>query len=95
MGRKFLEFYNNHHIRVDWSAVAHPRTNGYVECANGMILQGLRPRIHNKLNKLDRQWFKELPSIIWSLRTTPSRVTGFTLFFLVYGAKAVLPRDLE
>jgi hypothetical protein len=95
MGRKFLEFYNNHHIRVDWLVVAHPRTNGYVECANGMILQGLHPRIHNKLNKLDRQWFKELPSIIWSLRTTPSRVTGFTLFFLVYGAKAVLPRDLE
>jgi hypothetical protein len=23
---------------------------------------------------------------VWSLRTTPSRATGFTLFFLVYGA---------
>jgi hypothetical protein len=36
-----------------------------------------------------------LPSVVWSLRTTPSRATGFTLFFLVYGAEAVLPIDLE
>jgi hypothetical protein len=33
--------------------------------------------------------------VIWSLRTTPSRATGFSLFFLVYGAEAVLPTDLE
>jgi hypothetical protein len=32
---------------------------------------------------------------VWSLRTTPSRATGFTLFFLVYGAEAVLLMDLE
>jgi hypothetical protein len=33
--------------------------------------------------------------VIWSLRTTPSRATEFTLFFLVYGTEAVLPTDLE
>jgi hypothetical protein len=38
---------------------------------------------------------KELPSMVWSLRTTLSRTTGFTLFFLVYGVKAILPTDLE
>jgi hypothetical protein len=38
---------------------------------------------------------KELPSVVWSLRTTPSRATGFTPFFLVYGAEAILPIDLE
>ena len=32
--------------------------------------------------------------MIWSLRTTPNRSTGYTPFFLVYGAKAVLPTDL-
>jgi hypothetical protein len=25
-GRKFLEFCDDHHIRVDWVAVAHPQT---------------------------------------------------------------------
>jgi hypothetical protein len=80
---------------VDGAAVAHPMTNGQVEHANGMILQGLKPRIYNDLNKFGRRWMKELPSVVWSLRTTPSRATGFTPFFLVYGAEAILPTDLE
>jgi hypothetical protein len=58
-------------------------------------LQGLKPRIYNDLNKFGKRWMKELPSVVWSLRTTPSRATGFTPFFLVYGAEAVLPTDLE
>jgi hypothetical protein len=70
-GRKFLEFCDKFDIRVDWAAVAHPQTNDQVERANGMILQGLKPR------------------------TTPSRATGFTPFFLVHGAEAILPTDLE
>jgi hypothetical protein len=36
-----------------------------------------------------------LPAVVWSLRTTPSRATGFTPFFLVHGAEAVLPTYLE
>ncbi|TKC13480.1 reverse transcriptase-like protein [Robertmurraya kyonggiensis] len=94
-GKKFLEFCDNFHIRVDWSAVAHPQTNGQVERANGMILQGLKPRIHNKLKKFGHKWVQELPSVIWSLRTTPSRATGFSPYFLVFGAEAILPTDLE
>jgi transposase InsO family protein len=94
-GRKFLDFCEDHHIRVDWAAVAHPMTNGQVERANGMILQGLKPRIYNDLNKFGKRWMKELPSVVWSLRTTPSRATGFTSFFLVYGVDSILPTDLE
>jgi transposase InsO family protein len=54
-GRKFLEFCDKHHIRMDWAAVAHPQTNGQVESANDMILQGLKPRIFNRLNKPGRK----------------------------------------
>jgi hypothetical protein len=94
-GRKFLEFCDKYHIRVDWVAVAQPQTNGQVERANGMILQGFKPRNFYRLNKSGRKWLQELPAVMWSLRTTPSRATGFTLFFLVYGAEDVLPTDLE
>jgi transposase InsO family protein len=55
-GRKFLEFCDKFHIRVDWATVAHPQTNGQVERANGMILHGLKPRIFDQLNKSGRKW---------------------------------------
>jgi transposase InsO family protein len=93
--KKFLDFYDNHHIRVLWSAVAHPKTNVQVERANGMVLQGLKRRIFDKLNKHDKKWAAELPSVLWSLRTMPSRATGFTPFFLVYGSESMLPTDVE
>ena len=37
-GKKFLNFCDEYNIRVDWAAVSHPKTNGQVERANGMIL---------------------------------------------------------
>ena len=34
---------------------SRPRTNGQVERANGMILQGLKPRIYNRLKKFGKK----------------------------------------
>ena len=36
-----------------------------------------------------------MPAVLWSLRTTLNRSTGFTPFFLVYRAEAVIPTDVE
>ena len=60
-----------------------------------MVLQGLKPRIFNRLNKFDKRWVVELPMVLWSLRMTPSRATGYTLFFMVYGSEAILLTDLN
>jgi hypothetical protein len=60
-----------------------------------MVLQGLKLRFFDKLNKHSKKWAAELPSVLWSLRTTPSQATRFTPFFLVYGSKAMLPTDVE
>ena len=69
--------------------------NGQVERANNMVLQGLKPRIFNRLNKFGGQWVAELLAVLWSLRTTPSRATGYTPFFMVYGFEAILSTDLD
>jgi hypothetical protein len=45
-------------------AMAHPRMNGQVERANVMVLQGLKPRIFNKLNKHGKKWAAELPLVL-------------------------------
>jgi hypothetical protein len=33
--------------------------------------------------------------MLWSLRTTRSRATGCTPFYLVYGFEAILPTDIK
>ncbi|KAK1561437.1 hypothetical protein QYE76_018567, partial [Lolium multiflorum] len=56
-------------IRMDLSSVAHPETNGQVK-ANGLILAGIRPRLVEPLERSAGCWIEELPSVLWSLRTT-------------------------
>ena len=40
--KKFLDFSDGYSIRIDLASVGHPHTNGQVEHANGMVLQGLK-----------------------------------------------------
>ena len=82
-------------IRMALSSVAHPESNGQVEKANGLVLAGIRPRLVEPLERAAGCWIEELPNVLWSLRTTTNRSVGFTPFFLVYGAEAVLPTDIE
>jgi transposase InsO family protein len=94
-GKKFLNFCDDNNICVDWSAIAHPKTNGQVERANDMILQGLKPRIFKRLEKFRARWVEEIPSMLWSLRTTPCRAIDFTPFFMVHSLEAVLQTDID
>jgi hypothetical protein len=80
---------------VDWSVVAYVKTNGQVERAYGMLLQGLKPRIFKCLKKFRLRWVAELPSNLWSLHIMPNRATSFTLFFMVHGSEAVLSTDIH
>src|SRR5512142_1218977 len=70
-------------------------SNGQVEDANGMVLQGIKARVFDRLRPYVGKWVNQLPSVLWSLRTTLSRVTGQLPFFLVYGAEAMLPSEVE
>jgi transposase InsO family protein len=36
-------------ISIDYASVAHPKANGQVERANGLILAGLKPRLYEEL----------------------------------------------
>ena len=60
-----------------------------------MVLQGLKPRIFNRLNKFGARWVAKLPAMLWSLRMTPSQATGYTPFFMVYDSEAILLTDLD
>jgi hypothetical protein len=62
-----------------------------VERANAEILRGLKIHTYTELEKHGTKWVDQLPSVLWGNRTTPSRATGETPFFLVYEAEACLP----
>ena len=81
-------------IKLDYASVYHPQTNGQVERANGLIMSGIKPRLVRSLTESNTHWVEDLDSILWGLRTTPNRSTGYTPFFMVYGAEAVLHCDI-
>ena len=59
------------------------------------ILRGIKPHLMVPLQRTPRCWVEELPSVLWSINTMPNRSTGYTPFFMVYGAEAVLPIDIR
>jgi transposase InsO family protein len=93
-GSAFLDFCDERSIVVKYVLVVHPRANGQVERANGMILDALKKRLYRENKKAPNRWLKELPAVVWGLRTQPNRNTGASPYFMVYGAEAVLPTDI-
>ena len=77
-------------------SVAHPWSNGQAKRANTEVLRGLKTRTYKKkMEACGRCWYDELQVVLWSIRTTATKPTGETPFFLVYGAEAVLPHEVR
>ena len=91
----FGDYCDDMDIKLCFASPAHTKSNGQVERANAEILKGLKTKTYNVLKMHGDSWLEELPAVLWANRTTPSRPTGETPFFLVYGAEAVLPSELS
>ena len=74
--------------------MAHPRANAQVERPNGIILDALKKWLFEKEHKHSGKWLKELPAMVWGLRTQPSHNTDISPYFMVFGSEAVLPADV-
>ena len=59
-----------------------------------MILDALKKRLYEKEQKYLGKWLKELPAVVWGLRNQPSRNTGVSPYFMVFGSEAILPADV-
>ena len=57
-------------------------------------MSGIKPRLERSLKESDTHWVEELDFVLWGLQTMPNRTTGYTSFFMVYGAEGVLPCDI-
>jgi transposase InsO family protein len=87
----FQEYCEGIGTQLCFASVAHPKSNDQAERENAEILRGLKTRTYDYLKKHGANWVNELPCVLWGNRTTPSRATGETQFFLVYRAEACLP----
>jgi hypothetical protein len=54
----------------------------------------MKTRMFHDLEARDRNWHKELSSVLWVLQTNMNRATRDMPFNLVYGADAVLPSEI-
>jgi transposase InsO family protein len=88
--KEFKNYCESLGIKLKFASVAHPKSNGQVEKANGLICNGIKKRVLAPLEKAKHAWVDELPSVLRSLQTTPNTATQETPFFLVHGAEVVL-----
>jgi transposase InsO family protein len=93
-GAKFLRCCADFEIHHQPSLVAHRQTNGQIEHTNGLLLQGMKTRMFQNLEVTCKNWHKELPSVLWALRTNVIRTTRATPFGLVYRVEVVLPPEV-
>src|SRR3954471_20813402 len=95
ISKEFQDFCEDLRINITYASVAHPQTNRQVEKANGLVGAGIKKRLMSPLERHAGAWTQELPSVLWSLRTTPNSSTGYTPFFMVHGAETVLSAEVR
>jgi hypothetical protein len=78
--KEFKNYCESMGIKLKFASVAHPKANEQVEKANSLICNGIKKRLLAPLEKAKHAWVDELPSVIWSLRTTPNAATQETPF---------------
>ena len=66
--------------------VCYPQTNGQVESSNKNILESLK----KQLDDAKGLWVEELPSTLWTIRTTAHSGTRDTPFNLAFGSDAII-----
>nr|CAE03827.1 OSJNBb0013J13.4 [Oryza sativa Japonica Group] len=89
---KFREMCEGLNLEIRFASIAHPQSNGAAERTNGKILEALKKRLEGGGAK--GKWPEELLSVLWALRTTPTRPTKFSPFMLLYGDEAMTPTEL-
>ncbi|GKV15225.1 hypothetical protein SLEP1_g26025 [Rubroshorea leprosula] len=86
----FRDFCSSYGIKLQFTLVYHPESNGMVESVNKCILESLKPRLEQHKAK----WADELNNVLWAYRITSRTATGETPYHLAFGTEAVIPIEI-
>ncbi|GKV44734.1 hypothetical protein SLEP1_g51893 [Rubroshorea leprosula] len=86
----FRDFCSSYEIKLQFTSVYHPESNGMVESVNKCILEGIRPRLEQHKAK----WADKLNNVLWAYRTMSRTATGETPYHLAFGTEAVIPVEI-
>ncbi|GKV15261.1 hypothetical protein SLEP1_g26057 [Rubroshorea leprosula] len=86
----FRDFCSSYGIKLQFTSVYHPESNGMVEFVNKCILEGIKLRLEQHKAK----WADELNNVLWAYRTTSRTTTGETPYHLAFGTEAVIPIEI-
>jgi transposase InsO family protein len=76
--------------KIHFASLRHPKSNGLVERANGIIIIGMMKSIFNQPKG---KWPDELIKVVWNHNTVVSSSTRFTPFKLLFGDEAITPKE--
>jgi hypothetical protein len=88
----FRNFYKQIGMKVAFTSVYHPQSNGAVEMANSSIFEAIKNILEGEKKG---KWVEVMATVEWSHNTTVYRATNFTCFQLMYGAELVLSKEIK
>jgi hypothetical protein len=88
----FKDFCHQVGMNVSFVSVYHPQSNGAVERASTLIFEAIKKILEGKKKG---KWAEVMPKAMRSHNTTTGRATNFTPFRLLFGAEAVLPKEIK
>ena len=86
----FKDFCSELGIKNHYLSPAHPQSNGQVEVTNWSLLKIIKTQLEGAKGI----WPDELPSVLWSYRTTARTPIRETPFRLAYRSDAVIPAEV-
>jgi hypothetical protein len=88
----FKDFCHQMGVKVAFTEVYHPQSNGVVEKTNALIFTVIKKILEDQLKG---KWAEELPRAVWSHNTSVCKATKFTPFKLLYGEESVTPEEIK
>ncbi len=89
--RLFIGFCSDLGIKIFFSSLAYPQSNRQADVSNKVILDGIKKRLEDAKGRC----VENLPSVMWTHRTTKRKSTEETPYALAYGVEAIIPLEID